>query len=461
MLNLRGRNFGGFQRLIGSLRKPSIEILHQFVLWLAARDRLAPIILWAYRVWGSTKKADRNFGFDSSEPQPTLETIKILSCIVIGLISEGRPTDSRAEDQILSEMHDRGTVEEESVDSEIRIAESRIVGRASAIAFYNCAEYFDFIRHSLRNILVDIKRFTEQAEFANDEAFWRAFIEKVVRTPKAESQLWDCKETLTMWHVNKNPERDQAKVTFSEEVASFANARGGVLVVGVTDKREIVGIGSAHELENRLKFASDVLSKQLDYPHEIAQLRQIVVPGKDGKDKVCLVVVIAQACEPVGVHDGAGHYTYPVRRETGLTRVPRNEILRSKGHVKTDNRDFLNELYKFVHHRAHQRESARPTWPEQLGGYIATSSEFIPAFPSELTGYRFEAGKDFWGRPFSEKGTIRIFQGGGWQGIPKFPATMNGCSMDDRSADARTTDQTGRQPQSRRYRPRQTTSQRL
>ena len=100
------------------------------------------------------------------------------------------------------------------------------------------------------------------------------------------------------------------------------------MIIGVTDKREIVGIGNGHELENKLKFAADVLSKQLDYPREITRLRQIVVPGKDGTDKVCLVVVIAQACEPAGVHDGAGHYTYPVRRETGLTRVARNEILK-------------------------------------------------------------------------------------------------------------------------------------
>jgi hypothetical protein len=28
------------------------------------------------------------------------------------------------------------------------------------------------------------------------------------------------------------------------------------------------------------------------------------------------------------VHDGAGHYTFPVRRETGLTRVSREEILK-------------------------------------------------------------------------------------------------------------------------------------
>jgi len=198
--------------------------------------------------------------------------------------------------------------------------------------------------------------------------------------------------------------------------------------VGVNDKREIVGIGRGQELENKLKFASDILAKQLEYPREIAQLRQIVVPGKDSTDKVCLVVVIAQTFEPVGVHDGAGQYSYPVRRETGLARVARNDILKLKTNIKSDNHNFLSELYKFIHRPVAQQSPARPTWPQQLGVYTTPSSETIPAFPSELSGYRFEGGKDFWRKPFSEKGTIRVFQGSGWQGIPQFPATMNGCS---------------------------------
>ena len=151
-----------------------------------------------------------------------------------------------------------------------------------------------------------------------------------------------------MWHVNKNPERDKAKVTFGEDIAGFANASGGVLIVGITDKREIVGIGGGHELENRLKFASDVLAAHLEYPRTITRLQQVVVHDKHGSDKVCLLVVIAQACEPVGVNDGAGRYTYPIRRETGLTRVSRDEIFNPKRHMKSDNYDFLGELYRFV-----------------------------------------------------------------------------------------------------------------
>lgn len=51
------------------------------------------------------------------------------------------------------------------------------------------------------------------------------------------------------------------------------------------------------------------------------------------------------------MHGGAGHYTFPVRRETGLTRVSREEILNPKIHIKSDNYDFLRELYQFVHEK--------------------------------------------------------------------------------------------------------------
>ncbi len=71
------------------------------------------------------------------------------------------------------------------------------------------------------------------------------------------------------------------------------------------------------------------------------------------------------------------------------------------------------------------------SWPSERdtdGVYVATSSETIPTFPLTLSGYRSENGRDFWGKRFVTKGTLRIFEGRGWEVIPDFPLTMNGCS---------------------------------
>ncbi len=74
------------------------------------------------------------------------------------------------------------------------------------------------------------------------------------------------------------------------------------------------------------------------------------------------------------------------------------------------------------------QRTVRPSWPKKMGVYISPGSEATPLFPNELSGYRSEDGKDFWGKSFPVRGSIRIFEGKGWQGIPKFPNTMNGCS---------------------------------
>jgi hypothetical protein len=79
-------------------------------------------------------------------------------------------------------------------------------------------------------------------------------------------------------------------------------------------------------------------------------------------------------------------------------------------------------------HAQAQSRNAPPSWPKDRGVYISTSSESIPAFPRTLSGYRSENDKDFWNKPFHSRGTVRIFQGNEWQGLPKFPNTMNGCS---------------------------------
>lgn len=76
-----------------------------------------------------------------------------------------------------------------------------------------------------------------------------------------------------------------------------------------------------------------------------------------------------------------------------------------------------------------ERRRRRLAWPADTGAYIAASGEAIPPFPDTLTGFRpVGDDKDFWNKPFPAKGSVRVSVGNGWQGIPNFPNTMNGCS---------------------------------
>jgi len=83
---------------------------------------------------GSTRKADREFELDLKETKPKPETVKYLTEIVLGLTIHDRPVMIRAEYEIGAEIYERMNWDEES-SSEIRIPVSRIVRRASAIAF--------------------------------------------------------------------------------------------------------------------------------------------------------------------------------------------------------------------------------------------------------------------------------------------------------------------------------------
>jgi hypothetical protein len=179
------------------------------------------------------------------------------------------------------------------------------------------------------------------------DAFWRRFIRAAVGSAKQETQLWDFKETIDAWHA-KGSGRGQAKVRFAEDVASFANADGGVLIVGVTEAREIVGIGPADHVEDRLKFARDILTKHIDYPREIVSFHQVTIPRESRSDARCLVIVVASAMGAVGVNDGAGQFTFPVRRETGNSRESNRDIGEAKAHAKSDSCEFLARLDQFT-----------------------------------------------------------------------------------------------------------------
>lgn len=88
---------------------------------------------------------------------------------------------------------------------------------------------------------------------------------------------------------------------------------------------------------------------------------------------------------------------------------------------------LLNE--KLKQGARQDQNPGRPAWPDEKGEYIAGSSEAIPYFPDKLSGFRTAGDdKDFWSKPFPLRGSIRLFEGKDWDGIPNFPHTMNGCS---------------------------------
>jgi hypothetical protein len=325
--------------------KAEINVLAGYVSWLEQRDGMAPRILFTYRVWGSTRMSDREMDLDGArEPGKELQA---LIEIVLGVRSRGLRAYEWQHMEVGLEVCESMDPEQVAMNAEVVVPEARVVRRTARVVFENCATYFAEIRDSLRNIVLDIEKFKAQRELLQSDAFWQEFIRKAAGAKTSEPQLWDFKETLNVWRVKGDLERRKAKVTLAEDVASFANSSGGVLIVGVNDRREIVGIGDGREIENRLKVARDVIAEYIEYDREIISFRQVVMK-EEGQDRICLAIVISQACLPVGVSDGQDRYSYPARRETGITRVSRDRVPVSGLHLKSDNQNFLEELWRFT-----------------------------------------------------------------------------------------------------------------
>jgi hypothetical protein len=336
-----------YEELLGRLKQfteanaADIGVLHDYVVWLASRDVRAPVLLFTHRVWGDTRRGDR-WAIEPKATEPRSEDLVIMRRLaetVLGLrLSQAIYAFDRAAMDVAEDMYAGESVGEIPID--------HVVARASSFAFSACAEYFAQVRDSLRNILIDIDKFTEQTALLHSELFWREFITKAVKSKKTEVAIWDFKETLTMWHV-QGAEKERAKATFAEDVAAMANARGGVLIVGVTDKRQFVGIGSAKDVENRLKSAADVIAEHVESERPVVTFHQVGIPDSNGNAITCLVVIVAQSASVVSVRVEKGRYTFPVRRETGITRGSRLDAAGVGRFVKSDNHDFVSELVQF------------------------------------------------------------------------------------------------------------------
>lgn len=351
--NLKKKEPDSYEALLVSLRefadhhRAEVDALHRYVSSLEKRDPMAPCMLFTYRVWGSTRMADREMKLDGEEAGKLKdETRRALAEIALGVRERGSLVYWDAYSEVGFEIYERLALNATPPNAEINPPEKTVVRRTARVAYDKCATYFLEIRDSLRNIRLDIKKLQNQRALYESDDFWRTFISKASKAKTAEPQLWDFKETLPIWHVKDEPARRNAKVAFAEDVAAFANTTGGVLIIGITDKRDIVGIGDGKTLENRLRVARDVLAEYLEYEREIATFRQVAMGEQ--RDRICLAIVVSQACSSVGASDGQGRFSYPIRRETGIQRVPRADTPAIRSHRKSDNCDFLVDLKQVI-----------------------------------------------------------------------------------------------------------------
>lgn len=329
----------------------NITTILDYVTWLFQKDELAPTILFNYRTWGSTRMADRSAEVDISEPND-LEKIDQLTSVVLGYSKRGRQVVDLVRSEMEYEWFENIDFDP-TADQEFKLPDEDFERRAAYEVSKEFAEYFEQLRDSLRNILLDIdQRESEERLFTSDE-FWRNFIIKAKDSPKTEQNLWDFKKILDMWNVKKEPSKSEVENKFAQLVAGFANSEGGVIIVGVTDifPRQVVGIGTdLTTVERNMQYTKEVINEYIKYDSEFVHLQQVSVPDTNSDLQLCLVIAVRQTYQSVGVKSIDGKsYSYPVREETGLTwEEPGSLALKKHFIAKSDNYNFLRVLKQFV-----------------------------------------------------------------------------------------------------------------
>jgi ATP-dependent DNA helicase RecG len=117
-----------------------------------------------------------------------------------------------------------------------------------------------------------------------------------------EDSLLELKRIVMAGDKVRSPARDDV----ADELAAFANAHGGMLVLGVDDRtREILGILPEHG-DAVVRFATELCHDAVR-PSLLARIQRLQLPGADGAPRL---VVCVEVDRSLFVHQSPGGYLY-------------------------------------------------------------------------------------------------------------------------------------------------------
>jgi len=194
-----------------------------------------------------------------------------------------------------------------------------------------------------RDLEINLSQSEESNKTLTDHEFWRKLIIKAMEIEKYETELWDFKEFLEIWKTDDSQVKRKKKIDFCGHIASFANNKGGVLILGISDKtpREIKGL---NDIETKMNQFEDLISRFIDYPRNFVFIKSITLIDSKGSEIDCIIIAIAQTKEGVAVKNDNNSYSYFFRITSGKQKRSPREIKESKKEIVRDNYKFLNFL---------------------------------------------------------------------------------------------------------------------
>ncbi len=189
---------------------------------------------------------------------------------------------------------------------------------------------------------LNIDEYKKQKNLIYNEAFWDTFIKKAIQANRVENTFWDFKQIFEMWKVPTELKAEK-QIDFCENVASFANNEGGVLIVGITDTppRKIVGIKN---IESRIIDCHEKILRWTNSKKDFFYIQPVHIKNDNDAVKDCFVIIIAQTKKVISVRHENGLWAYKRRLQTGKKDFDLKELEDLKKSVFYDNYNYLSYL---------------------------------------------------------------------------------------------------------------------
>jgi len=103
-------------------------------------------------------------------------------------------------------------------------------------------------------------------------------------------------------------EEERAPNVLAKLFSCFSNTEGGVIVFGVTNSGDIVGVDPT-KMDHLQKFVADVAQNNCEPPlYHLVLMDRVILPGVDGRERLCLKVEVKKAL--FNVHAPRGRRPY-------------------------------------------------------------------------------------------------------------------------------------------------------
>ena len=178
-----------------------------------------------------------------------------------------------------------------------------------------------------------------------DDQLWNKFIQKALISE--EDLLWDFKEILDWWNPHCT-EKDKKQIQFAEKVGGFANADGGIIIIGIKNAkpRTIVGL---EKIEERSKNINKIIGNKTNINPSICKIREISIKTKTGKFKSCIFLFIPQTKNLVEIINLNDTMSFPLRVGLEVLKKTNKEIAKSKKKIYLNNFKFITRIKEFAH----------------------------------------------------------------------------------------------------------------